>query len=344
MAKKKILFFATGGTFSSVQTAEGIKPGFGVQAMIDKFPEAKTLADINGLQLCHLDSTNVQPCDWTNFANAVAEHHDSYDGFVIGHGTDTMAQSAAGLSFALAGIQKPVIFTGSALSADHPQTDARPNFIDAVTVAANASLKGVFISFSGKVIDGTHARKAVHDAESTRPGVDLYSSIGAPLVGTLMGGVYTPQAAYRPFVSSRRGLDLKSAFNTHIAYLPIVPGMDSAVLSKFQDCRAIVLSAFGDGNVPFAYSNWLADIAASTARGVPVFVVTQTGGAVDMNLYEVGVKAQAAGAVSCEDMTVESVTAKLMWIGGNFPHLTGAAFVSKFKENIVGEFYARSPS
>jgi L-asparaginase len=341
MGKKKILFIATGGTFSSVQTAEGIKPGFGVQAMIDKFPEAKAFADIDGIELCHLDSTNVQPSDWTNFANAVGEHHDSYDGFVIGHGTDTMAQSAAGLSFALAGIQKPVIFTGSALSADHPKTDARQNFIDAVTMAATTSLKGVFISFSGKVIDGTHARKAVHDAESSRAPIDLYSSVGAPLVGSVKDSVFVPNPLYRRHAGVHTTFQSHIRFDTRIAYLPIVPGMDSAILKKFQECRAIVLSAFGDGNVPFAYSNWLSDIAVSTARGVPVFVVTQTGGAVDMNLYEVGVKAQAAGAVSCEDMTVESVTAKLMWIGGNFPNLSGAAFVEKFKENIVGEFYAR---
>ena len=344
MGRKKILFIATGGTFSSVKTADGIKPGFGVQEMIDKFPEAQAFADITGVQLCHLDSTNVQPSDWTNFSRCVFEHYDGYDGFVIGHGTDTMAYTAAGLSFALAGVRKPIVMTGSALSADHPETDARENFIDSIIAATSPFIQGVSVCFAGRVIKGTNAHKAAHDADSGRNHIDLFNSMNAPLMARIKNGGIEINSLYRRFNDNSGHMPLNANFDTNIGSLMILPGMGSDVLNSFEHKKAVIIQAFGDGGIPFVYGSWIEKIEEMKNKGIPVFVVSQTGGAADMSSYEVGIKAQKAGAISCEDMTFESVVAKLMWISGNFPLLKNTAFINKFKENIAGEFYARSPS
>lgn len=346
MGRKKILFIATGGTFSSVKTPDGIKPGFGVQEMIDKFPEAQAFADITGVQLCHLDSTNVQPSDWTNFAGCVAENYDGYDGFVIGHGTDTMAYTAAGLSFALAGIDKPVVITGSVVSTDKPDSDAKENFSGSLISACDERISGVHVFFHGLIISGTQVRKAENEATKiTSEAMPVFSSVNAPYVGWVKNGSLLLNPDFITQVKAQSAYNLLSEFSCDIAYVKMFPGLESNILKLFHNKKAVVIEAFGPGNIPFAYSHWLSEIENLVFLGVPVFISSLCPyGAVDMDLYEVGVKAQKIGAISCEDMTVEAVTAKLMWIAGNFPSLKGASFVDKFKENIAGEFYARSPS
>ena len=128
MTKKKILFIATGGTFSAIETEEGLKPHFDPEQLIDKFPESRDIADIEGVQIAHLDSTNVHPENWTVMADYIGQNYERADGFIIGHGTDTLAQTAAALSFAVRNIAKPIVMTGSVFSTEKPHSRRAAEF------------------------------------------------------------------------------------------------------------------------------------------------------------------------------------------------------------------------
>jgi L-asparaginase len=344
--KKKILFIATGGTFSAAGSEEGIRPFFDPEHLAAKFSESRDMADIEIAQLCHLDSTNVHPNDWTKMAEFLDAHYGDADGFIIGHGTDTLAQTAAALSFAVQGSRKPIVLTGSVFSTEKPHSDARQNFLDSIAVATSDTIKGVCICFHGKILKGTHARKITNEATKfTNEELKVYSTVNAPTVGCVKNATVLKNPAYREckFATKSGGLEIYPKFDPRIGLIKLFPGIESRILGLYKDVRALVIEGFGPGNIPFAYSNWLEDIKRTIAAGVPVFVTTQNPyGEADMKLYEVGQKAKQAGAFSCEDMTTEAVTTKLMWILGNFPGLEGAEIAAKFKENISGEFYGRT--
>jgi L-asparaginase len=345
-AKKKVLFIATGGTFSAIQTEEGLKPFFDPEQLIAKFPESRELADIDGVQLFHLDSTNVHPNDWTKMAEFLGAHYDDADGFIIGHGTDTLAQTAAALSYAVQGSRKPIVLMGSVFSTEKPHSDARQNFLDSVAVATADTIKGVCICFHGAILKGTHARKITNEATKfTNEELKVYSTVNVPTIGRVKNASVLKNPAYRECkLATRSGkLEICPKFDPRIGLIKLFPGIESRTLDLYKDMKAIVIEAFGPGNIPFSYSKWLEDIRRTVSSGVPVFVTTQNPyGEADINLYEVGLRAKQAGVISCEDMTTESVTAKLMWILGNFPHYTGAQIAAKFNENIVGEFYGKT--
>ena len=170
--------------------------------------------------------------------------------------------------------------------------------------------------------------------------------MNVPVIGRVKNAQVLRNPAYNglaaKFYDPGQPVQVLPDFDCNVALVKMFPGIQSDVLALYRDKRAIVLEAFGPGNIPFAYSNWLEDIEKTVKAGVPVFVTTQNPyGEADMNLYEVGYKAQKAGAVSCEDMTTEAVLAKLMWILGNFPDVDSDGLAEKFKDNLIGEYYGR---
>ena len=143
---KKILLIATGGTIASVQTEDGMMPGLDGQGLIDRVPALKAICEIDTLELMQLDSTNIQPEHWIDMARTIKNNYDLYDGFVISHGTDTMAYSSAALYYMLENLNKPVVLTGSQLSLTEDGTDAPDNLITAFT-AASTGRPGVYLAF-----------------------------------------------------------------------------------------------------------------------------------------------------------------------------------------------------
>ena len=135
---KKILLIATGGTIASIQTENGMMPGLNGKELVEQVPDLGKICEIETVELMQLDSTNIQPAHWVEMANTVKENYSSYDGFVISHGTDTMAYSSAALYYMLENLSKPVIFTGSQLSLTEEGSDAPDNLVTAFTAAANA--------------------------------------------------------------------------------------------------------------------------------------------------------------------------------------------------------------
>ena len=341
MPKKKILLIATGGTFASINTANGLKPGFDVQELLKFFPEAQNIADIDGFQLCNFDSTNLHPQHWTKMAQAIADNYDSYDGFIISHGTDTMQYSAAALSFALKDLSKPVVFTGSVYCLEDDGSDAKMNFTDSVQVAASDLVKEVCICFHHDIIKGTRARKVTNEATKiTNEKMGVYSSINLHLVGSIDVGKIIGHKIYftKNQLSQKKSLKVFSKYDLNIGYIKLYPGLESDILDAFKNKKAIVIEAFGPGNIPFNYGSWLEKIKELTLNGVSIFITTQNPfGAVDMNKYEVGQKALNAGAIQCYDMIPETVLVKLMWIFGNFPDLSQKEVKKLFLKNLCGE-------
>lgn len=156
---KDILLIATGGTIASRLTQDGLAPQLCAGDILDCVPSLQKLCRIDALQLMNIDSTNMSPDQWLTIAACVRENYDRYDGFVITHGTDTMAYTAAALSYLIQRSRKPIVLTGSQKSIYSEDTDARRNLYDAFLAAQDDVLFGVLLVFDGHVIAGTRARK-----------------------------------------------------------------------------------------------------------------------------------------------------------------------------------------
>lgn len=157
--KKRILLLATGGTIASRKSDNGLKPQITPEELIEYIPQVKEICDVEAVQLLNLDSTNMEPSHWKLMVHAIREHYDDFDGFVIAHGTDTMAYTAAALSYMVQNTKKPIVITGAQKPIDLEITDAKSNLIDSFLYAADDRSQGVQIVFDGKVIAGTRAKK-----------------------------------------------------------------------------------------------------------------------------------------------------------------------------------------
>ena len=341
MQKKKILLIATWWTFASIKTNNGLKPNFKIKELLKFFPESAKIADIDCIQLCNLDSTNLHPDHWTQMADMIAKNYNDYDGFVVTHWTDTMQYSAAALSFALKGLLKPVIFTWSVLWIEEHGTDAKINFIDSIRVASSDLVKEVAICFHHDIIKGTRARKVTNEATKiTNEKMGIYSSINLHLIGNVVlwkiisNKIYFTKNTY----PKHSELLLLPKFNNNIWLIKLYPWIGSDVLNCYKSNKAIVIEAFGPGNIPFKYSWWIDKIKELVKNQTMVFITTQNSfGEVDMKKYEVWQKAEKAWAIPCYDMIPETVIIKLMWIFGNFPSYNKAQVKKLFLTNICWE-------
>ena len=159
MEQKKILLIGTGGTIASEMGESGLTPELTSEQLLRYIPDISGICQVTCLQLFSLDSTNIQPKHWARIAGAVREHYREYDGFVITHGTDTMAYTAAGLSYLVQGCPKPIVLTGAQKPIGFETTDSKQNLRDALTVASS-DMAGVMLVFNGKIILGRPARRA----------------------------------------------------------------------------------------------------------------------------------------------------------------------------------------
>lgn len=308
---KRFLIAATGGTIASVETEDGLAPGMGGGDLIAgaraNFPHIRF--DISDIM--SIDSSNMQPEDWQTIARAAFGARGTYDAVIVTHGTDTMAYSASALSYMLRDIDVPVVLTGSQIPFGAPCSDARPN-IELAVSAADAGIIGVSVAFCGRVIAGTRAVKV----SSTE--MAAFDSSGAPLRAELRAdGLCVMDRG----MSADGTPTLMDGIDPNVALIKTWPGMTPRLLDAVvgAGARALVIEAFGAGGVSFAscrdISGRLGEIAS---RGVPVVVTTQCArGSADISLYEVGHRLEAAGAISCRDMTAEAALTKMMWALGN---------------------------
>lgn len=305
---KRVLLLHTGGTLGMIGGhPDVLRPGPYGEALVEHVPELRKLAHIELEILSNRDSSDLGPEDWVRMAARVAAARGKTDGVVIIHGTDTMAYSAAALTYALGGLDFPVIFTGSQRPLAEVRTDARHNLIGAVE-AATLPLCEVGIFFGDRLLRGACATKIE---------VRRYSAFESPNLAPLAQvGLDLEVAAHARRLPRRVPFVLSAAFEPNVLALRLVPGMPpEALLAATAGARGVILEAFGAGNLPRREErSLLGALAALRDRGAPVVIVSQAlRGGVDLSRYEGGAAAAALGALSGGAMTFEAAAVKLMW-------------------------------
>jgi len=302
---KKILMIGTGGTIASEATEHGLAPELTTAQLLSHVPGISAICDVDCLQLLSLDSTNMTPAHWQKIARCVEDNYDDYDGFVITHGTDTMAYTAAGLSYLIQGSPKPIVMTGAQKPIGFDSTDSKVNLLDAFRVAVE-DMPGVNIVFNGCVILGTRAQKT-HSKS-----FQAFSSINYPYLGVLRDGVLLPyvkqDAAEKP--TFYRNL------NNQVALLKLVPGAGHDVLDFILERnQAIIIESFGVGGLPEA-GGFYESVCKWMAKGRTVVLTTQVQNeGSDLTVYHVGQRLKTdLGVLEAYDMTTEAAYAKLTWI------------------------------
>ncbi|HWV38140.1 MAG TPA: asparaginase [Vulgatibacter sp.] len=298
----------TGGTLGMTGGRPGpLRPGHFEEALRERVPELWRIADISFEIHANVDSSEIDPELWQSLARRIHERIPHFDGVVVTHGTDTMAYTAAALSFMLRGLPRPVVLTGSQVPLGEIRTDARLNLIDAVTAATRGpQLPEVAICFDSKLFRGNRARKQ-KIAE-----YDAFASPNLPALGGL--GVEVTIAPARPPVGPFRLLD---RLETRVHWVRVFPGIDPAphvAHLASGEVKGLLVSAYGAGNFPMQGPRSLLPLfRLARDRGIPALVVSQSEkNAVSLSLYESGAAALELGAVGGGDMTPEAAVVKLM--------------------------------
>lgn len=282
------------------------------------------------------DSSNVDPGVWIKIAEIIEDRYNDFDGFVILHGTDTMAYSASALSFMLENLSKPVIFTGSQLPIGLLRTDGRDNLITAIEIAAAAGSSGpavpeVCIYFDNKLTRGNRTTKmsAEHFDAFSSPNYPPLAQVGLHLN-------YFDNLIRHSTVA--RDLTVYKTFDTNVAILKLFPGINRNLVQAIintQGLRGLIVETFGSGNAP-TYKWFLDDLIDFNDKGGIILNVTQChGGSVEMGLYETSRQMMLAGVVSGKDITSEASVTKLMHLLGRFESKKDV--VEALKISIAGE-------
>lgn len=328
---KSVLILHTGGTLGMTagRRPSPLQPDTWSQAILTRVPELAELARIDTRILCNLDSSDVGPDEWAALAGEVANARSSHDGVVIIHGTDTMSYTASALSFALEGLDRPVILTGSQRPLGEIRTDARRNLVDAVDLATR-DIPEVGICFDGQLLRGNRATKG--DAWAYH----AFTSPGCPSLARLGLDVEIAAHVRRPQVPFK----MDARFDARVGVAYVTPGMDPSLLRRMAGdgaLRGLVLAAFGVGNVPMRARPFAPEVRRLVDDGITVLVVTQArAGTVDLGLYSNGVPLAEAGAVGGGDLGIEAAVVKLMAALARFPE--DAAGRRKYLESdVAGE-------
>ena len=219
---KKILLIATGGTIASKHTENGMTPALSTDELLTYVPEAKEFCEVDTIQMFSMDSTNMGPEQWIAIAAMIEKKYEYYDGFVICHGTDTMAYTAAALSYLVQYNRRPVVITGAQKPIDLPITDARVNLRDSLRFASDARAHGVNIVFGGKVIAGTRAKKEYSKS------YNAFSSINFPKIAVIQDSrivFYIDDKDHIPYP-----LTFYHDINPNVFLLKLIPGIDGKFL------------------------------------------------------------------------------------------------------------------
>ena len=304
---KKILMIATGGTIASKSGSRGLTPALTAEDLLACVPEIKDVCCVEEVQPFNIDSTNVYSRHWLEIASIIEKRFDEFDGFVVTHGTDTMAYTAAALSYLMQDIAKPVVLTGSQKSAFLRDTDARKNLFDAFCFASDDRAFGVNIVFDGSVILGTRAKKT-----RTRSN-NAFSSIDYPDVAIMREG--------KPFYYLNEDKPKEPRFyhtiDDRVFVLKMFPGLSPEIFDYLvKKCDGLIIESFGAGGLPdYDNDEFFLRLKAFIEAGKTVVCTTQVereGSALDK--YEVGRKLLSCGNVlEAKSMTTEATVAKLMW-------------------------------
>jgi L-asparaginase len=311
--RKRVYIANTGGTIGMKHTRSGYRPEPGyLQRQMAAMPALRnpsmpsfTIHEYSPL----LDSSNMTPAEWVAIARDIAKNYRRYDGFVVLHGTDTMAYTASALPFMLAGLGKPVIITGSQIPLCEVRNDARENLITSLMIASGYEIPEVCLYFGGKLLRGCRAVKVSAD------GFQAFDSPNLPPLGTVGIDIEINWPLVRKKSGRLRVDELES--RVVVSALRLFPGITPSLVRNVlrPPLQGLVLEAYGVGNGPDRDREFLAALSEASARGVVIVDCTQClEGTVDLGEYEAGSALARAGVISGYDMTAEAALTKLNYL------------------------------
>jgi len=319
--RASVLLIYTGGTIGMVQNpVTGAHEPLDFSHLISHVPELSNISvNINTDQFNPpIDSSNMNPALWAELARLIVENYDQYDGFVVLHGTDTMAYSASALSYMLQNLTKPVIFTGSQLPIGVLRTDGKENLITSIEIAAakdrinQPMVPEVCIYFQGSLLRGNRSKKLSSEE------FHAFTSPNYPALARVGVHVYWAHHHINYSVGAKR-LKPSFAMCTDVVFLKLFPGITQATVEgvlNLPNIKGVVLETYGAGNA-MTYDWFLQALRRAVDRGLTIVNVSQClGGSVEMGIYETGNRLSQAGVISSGDMTTEATIVKLMFLLG----------------------------
>jgi L-asparaginase len=307
--KAKILLLFTGGTIAQIYDPKikALRPAKTPTDILKLAPELKAHYEIGYKIITNIDSSNMQPNIWKKLAEIIYAEYDSYDGFVVTHGTDTISYTASALSFSLTNLGKPVVLTGAHLHPHAPGSDAKNNLSNAFHVAS-MDLAEVVIVFGSFIVRGNRSTKKDEGSLET-----IWSPI-YPEIGRIRMDIELWD--FSPGRDNKKRPILQTGFEERIMVYTAFPGLQSVFVESVinTDVKGIIIRGFGPGNIPITENSLVESIKKFTSRRIPVVIGSQTAvGLTKISLYETGIAAKELGVISSEDMTFESTITKFMW-------------------------------
>ncbi|MBI2576589.1 asparaginase [Candidatus Woesearchaeota archaeon] len=311
--RPKICLVFCGGTIGMVRDkkTKALKPAKSIKEVLSIAPEIHRFADIDYAFIGNIDSTNVQTHHWATIARTIQERYHRYTGFVVTHGTDTLAYTASALSLALQNLNKPIVLTGSQMPPDDLASDARNNLINAFRVAT-MDIAEVVICFGDSILKGIRAQKWSEFE------LNAFHSPLFPKLGKIGADIELTPYVERSTEGVSLPLDCKPDFERGVVEIRLFASLNPEMIKVLLDsglCKGLIFQSYGAGNIPTKENSLIPLVTyAIKKKNIPVLISTQcTGGKVRVGVYDTGYQAFKVGAIPTLDMSLEGASVKLSW-------------------------------